>query len=520
MTTIDAEAVVDLGHLALAFGRVDRITYHEDGVTPESDTDHTVMLGLVACAFAARHLPDLDLGRVAQYALVHDLLVHDLVEVSGGDTPTLRISAHQKAVKRERERLALERIGREFALRLPWLPDTIHRYERQGDPEARYVKALDKLLPKITHLLNGGVTLRQQAMGRDELAARYAAQGVELLGYAADFPEGHRKSRSGSCSKFVFVDQPTQHIAPLDTQAIGRLASRIQPRIRRPQIQTAVRPLGVVVGDIGPKGPLQMSAAEHQRPVQALGPDGPDPSFSEGVRSRRLDRGEDDLDAVACEHRVEAGGVLCVAVPDQKPEGSPASEVERQVPRLLGDPGGGRVPGRSSQMDPPGAQFDHEEHVKGSEPDGLDGEEVGGQDPVCLVAQELPSGWSRPPRSRPQPVSTQQHADRGRRDPDPELGQLAPDPHAPPPRVLPCHPKDQRPNVTGQWRPPADDVAAEGPLPADELAVPAQQRLRAHDKRRPTRARQNPADRRHEQPVSTAKTRPADLAREHRELMA
>jgi hypothetical protein len=49
------------------------------------------------------------------------------------------------------------------------------------------VKALDKLLPKITHLLNGGVTLRQQRVGRDELAARYAAQGLELLGYAADF---------------------------------------------------------------------------------------------------------------------------------------------------------------------------------------------------------------------------------------------------------------------------------------------------------------------------------------------
>ncbi len=183
MKDADVDAVADLGRLALAFGRADRITYHEDGVTPESDTDHTVMLGLVACAFATRHLPDLDLGRVAQYALVHDL-----VEVYAGDTPTLRISAEQKAVKRERERLALERIEREFALRLPWIPDTIHRYERQGDPEARYVKALDKLLPKITHLLNGGVTLRQQAMGRDELAARYAAQGLELLGYVADFP--------------------------------------------------------------------------------------------------------------------------------------------------------------------------------------------------------------------------------------------------------------------------------------------------------------------------------------------
>jgi 5'-deoxynucleotidase YfbR-like HD superfamily hydrolase len=160
------EAVIDLGRLTLAFRRVDRITYHENGTTPESDTDHTVMLGLVACAFAARHIPDLDLGKVAQYALVHDL-----VEAYAGDTPTLRITAVEQASKRRRERAALERIERQFGGRLPWVPATIRDYERRADPEARYVKALDKLLPKITHLLNGGVTFQRQAMDPGELAA-------------------------------------------------------------------------------------------------------------------------------------------------------------------------------------------------------------------------------------------------------------------------------------------------------------------------------------------------------------
>ncbi len=56
MKADDVDAVVDLGRMALAFGRIDRITFYEDGGTPESDSDHTVMLGLVACAFAARHL--------------------------------------------------------------------------------------------------------------------------------------------------------------------------------------------------------------------------------------------------------------------------------------------------------------------------------------------------------------------------------------------------------------------------------------------------------------------------------
>jgi 5'-deoxynucleotidase YfbR-like HD superfamily hydrolase len=178
-----SRAVIDLGRLSLAFARVDRISYHEDGATPESDTDHTVMLGLVACAFGAQHLPDLDLGLVAQYALVHDL-----VEVYAGDTPTLRITADQQASKHAREQAALARIEREFADTLPWVPLMIRSYEQREQPEARYVKALDKLLPKITHVLNDRQTIREQGMGRAELLARYDRQLEELQGYAADFP--------------------------------------------------------------------------------------------------------------------------------------------------------------------------------------------------------------------------------------------------------------------------------------------------------------------------------------------
>jgi putative hydrolase of HD superfamily len=141
------------------------------------------MLGLVACAFAARHFPDLDLGRVAQYALVHDL-----VEVYAGDTPTLRISAAQRLGKHEREMAALERIERELGDQLPWVAETIRSYEDRQDREARFVKALDKLLPAVTNIVNDGAELRRQGMGRDELGAWVAVQGVALLGYASDFP--------------------------------------------------------------------------------------------------------------------------------------------------------------------------------------------------------------------------------------------------------------------------------------------------------------------------------------------
>ena len=41
---------IRLADLILRFGRVNRATYHPDGERPESDTDHTVMLGILACA--------------------------------------------------------------------------------------------------------------------------------------------------------------------------------------------------------------------------------------------------------------------------------------------------------------------------------------------------------------------------------------------------------------------------------------------------------------------------------------
>jgi putative hydrolase of HD superfamily len=183
VTDVDGVATVRLGALGLTLGRVNRITYHGDGVTPESDTDHTVMLGLVACAFAARHLPELDIGLVAQFALVHDL-----VEAYAGDTPTLRIDSEQKRVKALREAVALSQIETEFRDSYPWLSQLIARYEVRKAPEARYVKAMDKLVPKITHILNGCRTIRDQGMNPTELADRYTEQFYELQGYAADFP--------------------------------------------------------------------------------------------------------------------------------------------------------------------------------------------------------------------------------------------------------------------------------------------------------------------------------------------
>jgi 5'-deoxynucleotidase YfbR-like HD superfamily hydrolase len=93
------DSLIELGRLAMAFGKIDRTAcYHEDGVTKESDSDHTVMLGWIAPALAQRCFRSLDLGLVAQFALIHDA-----VEVYAGDTQTLRIDGDGKAAKKARE---------------------------------------------------------------------------------------------------------------------------------------------------------------------------------------------------------------------------------------------------------------------------------------------------------------------------------------------------------------------------------------------------------------------------------
>jgi len=185
LTPEAVQAIIDLGKLVLTFGTVNRVTCHPDGVTPESDTDHTVMLGLVACAFAERFVPELDRGRIAEFALVHDF-----VEVYAGDTPTARIlSDADHTSKEEREAEALKRIRAEFDAELPWLGETIDAYERRDTPEARFIKVVDKALPKITNALNKGATFLKQghdAKSADEFLKHQ--QDKIRAGYGSDQP--------------------------------------------------------------------------------------------------------------------------------------------------------------------------------------------------------------------------------------------------------------------------------------------------------------------------------------------
>ncbi len=174
--------VLKLAQIALRFGLVERLTRHEDGVCLESDTTHTTMLGLVAASLAHGYYPRLKIGLITSYALVHDL-----PEVFAGDTPTLSISDDERAAKHAREAKALDQLYTELVF-IPWAPGVVTSYERQAQPEARFVYCVDKILPKLTHLLNKGAVLRAEGETRESMVLNYKRQADKLAPYFNEFP--------------------------------------------------------------------------------------------------------------------------------------------------------------------------------------------------------------------------------------------------------------------------------------------------------------------------------------------
>lgn len=181
--TSSIDEMIQLAHLALAFGRQDRVTLHEDAETPESDTDHTVMLGFIACT-VARSLDGYDPARVAEL-----VLVHDVVEALCGDTNSFDMSKETRAEKERIEAEAAQTLRQTFGEQ-SWLIQTLDAYEEQEEPEARLVRYLDKMTPKLCHAFNACASVKRMGKSRDDLLRAHEEQYGALK---EEYPEIERE---------------------------------------------------------------------------------------------------------------------------------------------------------------------------------------------------------------------------------------------------------------------------------------------------------------------------------------
>ena len=154
----------------------------------------------------------------------------------------------------------------------------------------------------------------------------------------------------------------------------------------------------VVVPVFGEDG-FEMAAAQDEEPVQALPADGADKPLGDRFRARRPAGRLDDPDPIGCEDGVEGRGELGVAISnEERGWRRPFRQVVAEVAGLLGDPatdGVGRSPGNADEA---GAVLDEEQHVEPSEQDGVDREEVTGDQALRLSVKELGPGGTRASR--------------------------------------------------------------------------------------------------------------------------
>ena len=249
--------------------------------------------------------------------------------------------------------------------------------------------------------------------------------------------------------------------------------------------------------------------------VQELAAASADPAFDDRVHAGRPDVAEHGPDPGIGEDRVECGGEVRAAVADH--ELDPVrllAEVHEQVAGLLGGPFPGWMQGDPEDADAPGGVLDHGQDVGLGAVEQVRREEVARQDRLGLGAQEQRPGWPGPPRRGIDAGLLQDLPYRRRRDSYSQPGQFPVDPAVAPAGVLAGQPEDQGPDVPAGSRPAG--LAAHGPggpAAADDVAVPAQDRVRGDQQPQPVAAgfRYHAEQGREECPVRPVQLRAARL---------
>jgi hypothetical protein len=108
--------------------------------------------------------------------------------------------------------------------------------------------------------------------------------------------------------------------------------------VGRQEFQRTMRPVFVVVAAVDAEHVLEMTAADDEDPVEAVGADCAHPTLGEGVRVRGLNWQADDLDGLGAEDLIEGVAELRVPIVDQESERVLVAELHDEVARLLGNP--------------------------------------------------------------------------------------------------------------------------------------------------------------------------------------
>ena len=179
-----AQICLDLGKTAMHFACIDRVPRYDNGER-ENDAEHSYMLALVAPELSESLELPLNSGLITQYAIVHDL-----IELKTGDKATFLFDKHHQAQKEAEEHAALVELIHDLP---PYTATMLLRYESQEDPEARFVRYVDKLLPIVIDVIGQGERVMREDYGvtsQEALAKCHDSLHERLVEkFNGEFPE-------------------------------------------------------------------------------------------------------------------------------------------------------------------------------------------------------------------------------------------------------------------------------------------------------------------------------------------
>lgn len=177
-TVVDTIASV-LGTYSTKLAQITRANEIPDAVTgfrPENDAEHSYELALVGLALSDRMDPILDRGLVARFAIVHDL-----EEIHCGDIPVFDPASESEARALAKDTANAQVLADLLSLS-PAVAKDLQLYLERDCDEARFVYALDKILPFSRVLHNGRHHARPSI-------SRYESRYATTRGKVAEYPQ-------------------------------------------------------------------------------------------------------------------------------------------------------------------------------------------------------------------------------------------------------------------------------------------------------------------------------------------
>jgi putative hydrolases of HD superfamily len=137
----------------------------------ENDAEHSWHLALMATVLAEHADEEIDVGRVVQL-----VVVHDLVEIHAGDTFLYddAMAATQQQRETEAAELLFGLLPPDQAARMRALWD---EFEARQTPESRFAKAMDRLEPMLLNWMARGGTWQAPGVTASDVRARTAVIG-------------------------------------------------------------------------------------------------------------------------------------------------------------------------------------------------------------------------------------------------------------------------------------------------------------------------------------------------------